>query len=90
MEREIMSLNAVAEPILMRAKMQDMVVVTAIDQSGTDVRGSTPVWGRHIGLERDVGVTLTSAKQGVPAGGIIVRARPINIATTYNTGKHSD
>jgi hypothetical protein len=41
MEREIMSLNAVAEPILMRAKMQDIVVVTAIDQSGTDVRGST-------------------------------------------------
>jgi hypothetical protein len=41
MEREIMSLNAVAEPILMRARRQEMIVVTAIDQSGTDVRGST-------------------------------------------------
>ena len=37
----MMSLNAVAEPILIRAKRQEMTVVTAMDHNGTDVRGST-------------------------------------------------
>ena len=36
-----MSLKAVAEPILIRARRQEMIVVTPMDQSGTEVRGST-------------------------------------------------
>jgi hypothetical protein len=37
----MISLKAVADPMLMRARRQEMTVVTPIDQRGTEVREST-------------------------------------------------
>ena len=41
MVRDMTSLNAVEEPMMMRARRQAMVIVTATESNGIELRGST-------------------------------------------------